>query len=250
MALLSTFVENISIEETSLTSSMRREHNRIRVYLHNFSLKAASHYYLAEWLQVMVFVKLARYALGRRWAPPEMTFRSQFPINDEASNEFPNTRILVGQPFTTILLPESDLLAPTTAFLRLDATARRLTTADSVAGDLNPDNLSVIDLLREVLRPYLHTGTPPVQLAADIAGISVRTLQRVLAKHGQSYSGLVNQIRFENAVALMRDPDLKMIDIAMSVGFDDPAHFSRAFRNYAGTSPRAFRRQHLAQANA
>ena len=85
-------------------------------------------------------------------------------------------------------------------------------------------------------------GNPSVDLAAAAAGTSVRTLQRRLAQCGLTYSHLVQQARFEVAAALLQDPDTKIIDIALSVGYGDPSHFARAFRRLTGVSPREFRR--------
>ncbi|MGB5570644.1 MAG: helix-turn-helix transcriptional regulator, partial [Sedimenticolaceae bacterium] len=96
------------------------------------------------------------------------------------------------------------------------------------------------------IRPYLADGYPTVELAAELAGISVRTLQRRLSQCHVSYSDLVKHLRFEVAADLLADPRNNVIDAACEVGFSDPSHFSRAFRQMAGVSPREFRRQQLA----
>jgi AraC-like DNA-binding protein len=74
-----------------------------------------------------------------------------------------------------------------------------------------------------------------------MAGISIRSFQRKLFDAGLSYSGLVNTIRFESAVKLLRDTNAKIIDVALSTGYTDPAHFTRAFRRTSGITPRQFR---------
>jgi AraC-like DNA-binding protein len=45
----------------------------------------------------------------------------------------------------------------------------------------------------------------------------------------------------EAAVELLEGSDSKIIDVAYAVGYEDPSHFSRAFRRLKGTSPREFR---------
>ncbi|MGB5569392.1 MAG: helix-turn-helix transcriptional regulator, partial [Sedimenticolaceae bacterium] len=100
--------------------------------------------------------------------------------------------------------------------------------------------------LRSAIRPYLADGYPTVELAAELAGMSVRTLQRRLNQSDLSYSDLVKHLRFEVAADLLADPRNTVIDAACEVGYSDPAHFSRAFRQMAGVSPREFRRQRLA----
>jgi AraC-like DNA-binding protein len=77
--------------------------------------------------------------------------------------------------------------------------------------------------------------------------MSVRTLQRNLAKAGLTYSKVVEYARFEAAAEMLARPDLKIIDIAYSLGYEDPSHFSRAFRRMIGQSPREFRLKRLAK---
>jgi hypothetical protein len=40
---------------------------------------------------------------------------------------------------------------------------------------------------------------------------------------------------------LLENPDVKLIEVAFELGYSDPAHFTRAFRRWAGVAPREFR---------
>ena len=80
-------------------------------------------------------------------------------------------------------------------------------------------------------------GAPSIEFAAEMAGTSVRTLQRRLALHKHTYSALIEDARAERGRKLLRESDEKVIDVAYSVGYKDPAHFSRAFRRLNGVSP-------------
>lgn len=51
------------------------------------------------------------------------------------------------------------------------------------------------------------------------------------------------RIRMERAVFLMGNPQLGIADIARSVGYADPAQFSKTFRHLHGLSPVEFRRK-------
>ena len=106
-----------------------------------------------------------------------------------------------------------------------------------------PPELDLPTSLKLVLRSYLQQGYPDINLAATIASTSVRTLQRQLAQFGLNYSSLVQQVRFEVAAELLKDPGLKSLDVAHAVGFNDPSHFARSFRSVAGVSPGEYRRQ-------
>jgi len=72
-------------------------------------------------------------------------------------------------------------------------------------------------------------------------GISARTLQRQLSKESTNYAKIVDLIRFNSAIPLLKDKKNKLVDIAYDLGYSDPAHFSRAFKRWSGVSPREFR---------
>jgi AraC-like DNA-binding protein len=82
---------------------------------------------------------------------------------------------------------------------------------------------------------------PSVQQTADFVGISVRTLQRALAAREVNHEALVAETRFAAAAALLERADGTILDIALSLGYSDHANFSRAFRRWAGCSPREYR---------
>jgi len=55
---------------------------------------------------------------------------------------------------------------------------------------------------------------------------------------------VLNQ-RVERAKGLLRDPELSVLDVSISVGFEHPNNFARAFRRVIGVSPTQFRRDLL-----
>ncbi|HYU90579.1 MAG TPA: helix-turn-helix transcriptional regulator, partial [Gemmatimonadales bacterium] len=73
-------------------------------------------------------------------------------------------------------------------------------------------------------------------------GTSVRTLQRLLRATGVTYAGVVQQARYAAARDMLKDHGRKIGDVARMLGYSDPAHFTRAFERWTGTSPRDFRR--------
>jgi AraC-like DNA-binding protein len=71
--------------------------------------------------------------------------------------------------------------------------------------------------------------------------LGTRTLQRRLARDGQGYRTILQHVRDLHARDLLAGTDLPMTEIAWSLGYDDPAHFSRAFRRTADMAPTRFR---------
>lgn len=52
---------------------------------------------------------------------------------------------------------------------------------------------------------------------------------------------VLDQTRFDAASELLQDPDIKVTDVALQLGYSDSAHFSRAFKRVAGVNPRVYR---------
>ena len=67
-------------------------------------------------------------------------------------------------------------------------------------------------------------------------------LSKLLNKHtGQSFSELLNSVRVEAAKELLKNPALRIGDVAEEVGFLDMAHFSRVLKKIAGVSANEYR---------
>lgn len=72
-------------------------------------------------------------------------------------------------------------------------------------------------------------------------------LSKLLNKYTKkSFSELLNQIRVKRAKELLKNPALRIGDIAEQVGFLDMAHFSRVFKKCEGISANEYRNTKLA----
>lgn len=81
-----------------------------------------------------------------------------------------------------------------------------------------------------------------LQDVAEQVYVSQWHLSKLLNRYkGQSFSELLNSIRIEKAKELLKDPSLRIGDIADMVGFLDMAHFSRVFKKQTGISANEFR---------
>jgi AraC-like DNA-binding protein len=83
-------------------------------------------------------------------------------------------------------------------------------------------------------------------MLAEAVGLSVRSLQRRLSAAGTTYSRLVDEVRMRTALPLLEDPDILLTEIAYDLGYSHPAHFTRAFRRWAGVTPSEYRADLLA----
>lgn len=77
---------------------------------------------------------------------------------------------------------------------------------------------------------------------ANEIGVSRSHLYRVFVSQlGMSPSDYLEKYRVNEALALLKNPDLSIAEVANSVGFDDPLYFSRVFKKNKGVSPSKYR---------
>ena len=85
----------------------------------------------------------------------------------------------------------------------------------------------------------------PQRIATE-HGVSLRYLQKLFTLSGQTFSGYVRNRRLERCRGDLASPlyaHLSITQICYRWGFNASAHFSRAFREQYGQSPRDYRRE-------
>ena len=86
-------------------------------------------------------------------------------------------------------------------------------------------------------------GLSPDAIAAGV-GVSRRHLYRAFSEHGQTPANWIWALRTEQARLRLTAPEQQkksLTELAFEVGFNDMAHFSRAYRGRYGCSPRQAR---------
>ena len=82
-----------------------------------------------------------------------------------------------------------------------------------------------------------------MELLSEGAGLSRSSLhERFVHFIGQPPMQYLTQWRMQLASGLLRDTNAKLIDVALDVGYESEAAFSRAFKRVAGVSPGAWRK--------
>jgi acetamidase/formamidase/AraC-like DNA-binding protein len=80
---------------------------------------------------------------------------------------------------------------------------------------------------------------------AKAEGISSSYVQKLFGKNGETFANYLRWRRLERCRSELANPlygHLSISDICFRWGFNDSAHFSRAFREQYGTSPRTYRK--------
>ena len=104
-------------EDSCLRTAIRVEADDVRVVCDTTNLKDHPFICFAEWLNLQAVISVVRSVAGPRWCPSEMCFVSPFGMPEAVVRAFPDTRILVGQPNTAILIDRA-LLARSTGEAR------------------------------------------------------------------------------------------------------------------------------------
>jgi len=226
------------LEDTILNMWLERCDDHIRICSRLAGTTGLLHLEHSQWLQNVFPIHIVRQFAGPDWVPATMAFEAQYTPSLDTQLLWPNTEFVSGQLASWIEVPVSLLSLPNLA---------SEAPPDPPDEETGPSGNEIIGTLKLMLPSYLDEGVPTVAQIAEMAGVSVRSFQRKLASMGLSYSRLVDAVRFENAAKLLRDSDIKVIEVAFSSGYTDPAHFARAFRRISGVSPREFREQSRAR---
>jgi len=113
-------------------------------------------------------------------------------------------------------------------------------TAYSPAPNRDVSDSYVEKAVSEISRRYV-TG-PCIEDVAAQLGISEGHLARIFkAKTGFTFNEYLTRYRMSRAVELLRDPSVRIGEVADLVGYTDQRHFSALFRKLVGLTPTQFR---------
>ncbi|MCG8394360.1 MAG: AraC family transcriptional regulator [Pseudomonadales bacterium] len=101
-------------------------------------------------------------------------------------------------------------------------------------------------VMAERIRGALQDHPAPLPSLEGMAGrlsVSPRTLKRHLQQAGLSYRQLQDEERYRQAQRLLARQDNSISEVAYSLGYNDVANFSKAFKRWSGVTPRAYREQ-------
>lgn len=103
------------------------------------------------------------------------------------------------------------------------------------------DDASLERRVRMQISQSLSQGIPTLSNIANYFSTSGRTLQRRLTDRGYSFQSLVDESRRELAERLLQETEYPLAEVAFLTGFSEQSAFNRAFKRWAGQTPRSFR---------
>ena len=193
-------------------------------------------------LSIGAFLSLMRAAAGERWRPTEIMFEHAPPADRRAHDALLGAPVYFLAGCNAIRFPRDCLGAfmPSPDVAALPAIERRLSDA---ARDVRPDDF--IGRVHQEVRAGLANGTAALPAVAARLGLAEQTLYRRLRAHNVQYSDIVRDLRHEMARLLLDLPHLSLTDIALLLGYSELSAFTRAFHQWTGLSPSAFRQRRV-----
>lgn len=126
------------------------------------------------------------------------------------------------------------------------------TGEDKLRGETGTQ-MSLLNRICQIVEAHLGEADFSRATVARKEGISARYVQRLFENAGDTFGHYLRRRRLERCRLDLINPALTHVsitEISYRWGFNDSAHFSRAFRDEYGLSPREFRKQADAAASA
>lgn len=186
-------------------------------------------------LGMAALLRHLRSLLGADWQPVEVHFQHPRPMDIAPHQRVFGPALQFAQPHDAILLSDGTVRRTLRARPSADAAAVRTISPIWPAPGLS-------DRVRSEIRSQLATGEPRLETVAEAVGLSPWTLQRRLARSGEVFSQMVEDMRKNLALALLAQDHLPVSEIALMVGYSEVSAFSRVCRRWFGQPPSGLRK--------
>ncbi len=120
-----------------------------------------------------------------------------------------------------------------------------LASMASQSEEYRPISLETYRTCRKYIHENFSAITSPGQ-AAEACYVNVRYMSRLFKKYSQTTPHeYITRLKLNKAGRLLLNSNQTISQIAQSLGFYDPYHFSRSFKKFFGASPQQYRNIHL-----
>ncbi|MEY3901353.1 MAG: hypothetical protein RL189_659 [Pseudomonadota bacterium] len=98
----------------------------------------------------------------------------------------------------------------------------------------------LLSKIKKIMLSHLDESEHSFADVAHSLGLSIRSLERTLARHNHSLRKIKQELQCSTATELLRT-GMRPKEVAGKIGFSDPTAFSRAFLKWTGEPPSSFR---------
>jgi AraC-like DNA-binding protein len=182
-------------------------------------------------------IDLVRAFLGRDWRPSAIEVPYARDGHHRALDAYLGVPIRWSQPAAALLFSRDMLLAKRPG---------SVVAPPPSVGELRdllrrPRRPKLGNLIAEVVALRLQDGLIDLKGAAAKLGLHPRGLQRALAAEGVTYREVAENVMRRTAERELATGRRPIAELAISLGFSEPQHFTRAFTRWTGVPPSAYR---------
>ena len=183
-------------------------------------------------------VRMSRLTAGNDICPTCVTLIQDEPEQSIRIREFFGSPVEFGAPRNSISFSQSTIETPI-----ISANPKLARINDQIVIDYlaRHDQESIVAKAQARIIELLPSGRPNQVDIARSLNMSLRNFQRKLKLEGTSFRELVDTIRKDLAVQFIKEQDRSISAISYSLGFTEPANFTRSFKTWTGMSPKQFR---------
>jgi AraC-like DNA-binding protein len=192
----------------------------------------------AEDARMSILVDMCRLGLDSSFNPAEIAFTYPEPQDTGHHVAMFRCPVKFSQPISSISLHRADARRPFTAANR-DLAVSGDQILQGMINDLTSSD--IISKVKKAIIDNLPSGTPDQDQIARQVLVSSRTLQRRLADEDTNLRTLILEVRRDLAKQYISDKSMPLAEISYMLGFSDTSSFSRAFKQWTGQPPVAFR---------
>jgi AraC-like DNA-binding protein len=187
------------------------------------------------------FVFRARMFTGGAFVPDSVTIAAPPPRVAHPLDQLFGVQPEFDARETSVHFPRAALALP---FVGADPTLRNVLALRAQASlDALPLLTDVHGNVKNAVRARLREGDASLATVARALSMAPRTLQERLHVAGISFRRIVDESRMELALEYLERGELRVVDIAHSLGFESPSAFARWYRRATGRAPGTQRRQ-------
>ena len=173
--------------------------------------------------------------------PTRINFVAPAPNQVEAYQQFVECVISFDQPQLELIFPIEFLARPVT---NSDPALKQLLEqqAQTLLAVL-PRQEDFYQRLQQAILKAIQGGEPTLDQVAKTLALSRRTLHRRLNERGLVFKGLLQEIRLQLAKQYLAERRLTLVEIGLLLGYSEQSAFTRAFRQWCGTTPLQYQKQ-------
>jgi AraC-like DNA-binding protein len=107
------------------------------------------------------------------------------------------------------------------------------------------DDSRLTERIRRILRRHLGGPVPSLETVGALLAMTPQTLRRRLRDEGRGFREIRDDLLRDAAIDYLTRPGLTLPEIASLLGFSEASTFHRAFKNWTGVAPGAYRQTRL-----